>query len=85
MGVQCYGNLCRGCKIQTGMVSIEEGARMKKYREWVKKLEEEGQFDGENYKKNTAATLALLSLAAEGCDLLEEIRDEIKLRKDDGR
>ena len=67
------------------MVSIEEGARMKKYREWVKKLEEEGQFDGENYKKNTAATLALLSLAAEGCDLLEEIRDEIKLRKDDGR
>ena len=55
------------------------------HREYLEQLKKEGHFDGENYKVNTTGTLAMMSLVAEACDLLEEIRDEIKLRKDDGR
>ena len=50
---------------------------MKKYRDWILKLRDEGAFSGEDMRVNTA-TISLLSLAAEACDLLEEILAELK-------
>lgn len=51
---------------------------MTKYRDWVLKLKDEGAFSGEDMRVNTACTVSLLSLAAEACDLLEEILAELK-------
>ncbi len=51
---------------------------MTKYRDWLTKLRDEGAFTGEDMRVNTAATVSLLSLAAEACDLLEEILAELK-------
>lgn len=51
---------------------------MKKYRDWILKLRDEGEFSGEDMRVNTASTISLLSLAAEACDLLEEILAELK-------
>ena len=60
-------------------------AEMNDYEFYIEKLKEEGRFSGESYQRNTEATVVLMELMAAACGLLEEIRDELKIRKDDGK
>ena len=76
--LQSAGHLAVRNSLQASVLSIEKGGEMRKYREWVTKLGDEGAFSGEDMRVNTASTVSLLSLAAEACDLMEEILAELK-------